>query len=231
MESYQEIVLRAIFSYLCLFILTKLMGKREISQMTFFDYVVGITIGSIAANITLNLNNDFLTMLPALVIFALFQILNSVIALKSKTFRKLVEGQQTTIIENGQINERHMAKERLNIDELLSMLRQQSIFDLNDVEDVYFENNGRMSVKLKTNKQPVTPSDINLTIKRPSISRLIIENGQINLSELQKIGYTKSYLMKQLNAFGIQSLDEVMFAQIDDQGKLYLDQKENGSQN
>lgn len=222
MPDYMMILYRAIFSYLALFILTKAMGKREISQMTFFDYVVGITIGSITAILATDLTKDFWTFFPAITVFAIFQILTSTLSLKSKRIRKLLEGSKTALIENGQINERNMVKERINMDELQSNLRQKNVFSLHDVDYAYLETDGKISVMKKKMQQAVTPSDLNIQVKSSGIGHLIIEEGKINETALRNNQLTKSWLLDQLNQQGLQP-SEVMFAQVDDQGKVFID--------
>lgn len=222
MPDYLNILIRSILSYMILFSLTRLMGKREIAQLTFFDYVVGISIGSIAANMTLNLNNDFYEMIPALVVFALFQLIHSILALKSKIFRKVTEGVERLLIENGKILEKNLTKERVNLDELHSMLRQKNVFQFSDVAYAYLETNGQLSVMKKKEQQSLTPKDLKMIVETNGVGFLVIEDGKVNEDKLKDAGITKTWLSRQLNEQGIQKIDDVLLAQFDGKS-LYID--------
>lgn len=228
MSIYLSITIRAIVSYLILFILTRLMGKREISQMTYFDYIVGITIGSMAAIMAIDKSTTILITLPGLMIFALFQIVISYTALKNKSFRKLSDGDPTFLIKNGKVMEKNLLKERLNIDELTSKLREKNAFNIADVEFALLEPDGQISVMFKTDKQSVTPSDLNIQTKYMGFSNIVIEEGRIISSRLREKGLTQSWLMSKIAEQGVYDLSNIMFAQVDESGNLYIDLYEDG---
>ncbi|MEA4825618.1 MAG: DUF421 domain-containing protein [Clostridium sp.] len=228
MSIYLSITIRAIVSYLILFILTRLMGKREISQMTYFDYIVGITIGSMAAIMAIDKSTTILITLPGLMIFALFQIVISYTALKNKSFRKLSDGDPTFLIKNGKVMEKNLLKERLNIDELTSKLREKNAFNIADVEFALLEPDGQISVMFKTDKQSVTPSDLNIQTKYMGFSNIVIEEGRIISSRLREKGLTQSWLMSKIAEQGVYDLSSIMFAQVDESGNLYIDLYEDG---
>ena len=226
MPTYLDILTRAILAYFTLFALTRLMGKREISQMTFFDYIVGITIGTLTGALITDTNKNFTTILPALIVFTLFQIITAYLSLKNRTFRKIFDGSKTILVKNGKILEKNMLKSRLNIDELNTRLRQKNVFKLADVEFAYLEPDGKISVMKKSNKAPITPSDINLQVKSSGIGHLVIEEGEIIENVLRQNKLTKAWLMNKLSQQGINNISDVMFGQVDDSGNLYVDRYE-----
>jgi uncharacterized membrane protein YcaP (DUF421 family) len=153
MKEAYIVALRAVGAYIALYMLTRWMGKREISQLTYFDYVVGITIGTLTGTAATDLSGDFWSFLPAVLVFALFQIVTSYLTLKSQAFRKLFAGTPVVLIEKGKILEHNLRKVRINAPELFSMLREKSVFRLADVELAILENNGKLSVERKMDKK------------------------------------------------------------------------------
>lgn len=223
MPEYIDITIRAIFAYLALFLLTRLMGKREISQLTFFDYVVGIIIGTVTGSMAVDTTKSPWAILPAVIVFATFQIISSYLSLKSDKFRKFVDGTPTVLIENGNIIEKNLNKARINSDELLSKLREKKAFTLADVEFAILETDGKISVMKKPDKETVTPSDLGITTRYTGIGSLIIQEGEIKGDKLQEAGLTRSWVLSKLAEKGITDLSKVMFAQVDAAGNLYVD--------
>jgi uncharacterized membrane protein YcaP (DUF421 family) len=160
-----ETIIQSALSITVLFILVKMMGKKHISQLTYFDYVVGITIGSLAANIILEDTNKFYLGLISMVVITCFPIILSYVSLKSFTARKLLDGNPTILIQNGKIVEKNLKKSKLDINDILEILRVKNAFNISDVEFAILETSGEISVELKPNKQPATPSDLNINAK------------------------------------------------------------------
>lgn len=223
MEQFLTVLIRAVVAYLILLALTRIMGKREISQLTYFDYIVGITIGSITANMSINTSTAFTTMLPALLVFCILQIISSFASLKDRRIRKLLGGSSTMLIKNGKILEGNLAKERLNFDELSSMLRNNSIASVADVEFAFLETDGKLSVMKKANKQPNKQKNSNMTGLYNGIGRYVIEEGKINNENLRANGLTTSWLMSKINERGVNDISKIYLALVDDSGTLYLD--------
>lgn len=223
MNFYIELIARALFSYFSLFIIARLMGKRQISQMNFFDYVVGITIGNIAGNMALNVEKKVTIFLPALLVFGLLQIFTSILTLKNRFFRIIFEGKQTVLIEKGKIIDKNMKKTKLNFDRLESLLRDKGVFKLADVDYAYLETSGKVSVLKKAELLPVTPSDLKINVKDSGVGNLIIEEGEVKDQLLRKLGLTCSWLASELKKQGVVDTKDVMFAQVDNTLNLYVD--------
>ena len=223
MPTFLDITLRAVLTYLVLLLFSRLMGKREISQMTFFDYVTGITIGSIGAQLTTDRDSAWLELLPAVIVFSLFQIGLSILSKKSPRLRRIVIGSPAVLIEKGKILEKNMAKERITSSELIEKLREKNAYNLADVETAILELDGQISVQLKANKRPVTPLDLNIQPPSQGLPRLIIEDGNLLNESLKDVKLTRSWLLTKLAEQGIHDISKVMLAQVDILGNLYVD--------
>lgn len=164
MPEYLLIFLRSTLAFGVLLILARLMGKKQISQLTFFDYIVGITIGNIAASLSIELGIKIVNALIGLTLWGLIPILFGVIGLKSYKFRNLVDGHPTVLIRDGQILEENMKKEKMNISDLMLELRQKNAFNVADVEFAVMETNGKLSVMKKSDSQPITPQTFGLQV-------------------------------------------------------------------
>lgn len=231
MPAYLDVTLRAVLTYLVLLSLARLMGKREISQMTFFDYIVGITIGSISAQMSTNLASTWLHMLPAAVVFASFQIISTVLSLKSIKFRKLISDSPTVIIKGGKLLEKNIAKEKLSVSEVMTKLREKNAFKLADVETAIFETDGQISVQLKSHKAPATPSDLNISVQSNGLPRIVIEDGKVMEEGLKDLKLTRAWLYSMLAKQNVCDPSKVMLAQVDTSGSLYVDLYEDGINN
>src|SRR5690625_4986657 len=154
--DFWEMILRATGSFLVLLIMTRLMGRKQISQLTFFNYITGIALGSIAANMASETNIHFLNGLTSLVWWSLLTILVGYIGIKFPKARIALDGQPVVVIKKGKILEEKLKKLRLNIDDLTMLLRDQKVFSVKDVESAIFESNGKLSIMLKEEKHPVT---------------------------------------------------------------------------
>ncbi|MCU9595644.1 DUF421 domain-containing protein [Caldibacillus thermolactis] len=225
------IVIRSLISFIVLLLLTRLMGKRQVSQLTFFDYIVGITIGSIAAEMSFDQNVRIINGITSLLIWGLIPFILAIISLKSRTFQQLIDGKPTIIIKNGEILEKSMKKVFLSIEELMLLLREKNIFKISDVEIAILETNGQLSVLKKTSQQPVTPQMLKMVLKQEKAPTLLIVDGQILYKNLATLGYTEEWLMKEIRKQGATNTDEVFLAQVSSDGELFVDLYEdhNGS--
>lgn len=149
MPDWIEVVIRSVCIIGGLFFITKLLGKKQLSKLSFFEYIVGITVGDIAGTITMDIDLNILNGVVSILIWTLFPIVISHISLKSKKFRDIVEGKATTFIQEGKILEENLKYEKYSTDELLEQLRKKNIFQVSDVEFAILETNGELSVLLK----------------------------------------------------------------------------------
>lgn len=214
------ISIKSIISVSILFILTKIMGKKQISQLTLFDYVVGISIGSIAAELAINESISYIQGITGMTIYALFTILLSIISLKSRLARKILDGVPTILIQNGEINEKGLKKAKMNINDLIEECRLKDVFDIKDIKFAILETSGNLSIQLKSKHKPLTPEDINVKTKDTGLCVNLIIDGKILNNHLDIIGKDTKWLNSELDKKGIKNTSDILLAYIDSSKKL-----------
>lgn len=221
------IVIRSIIAFLLLFIMTRIMGKKQISQLTFFDYCVGITIGSIAATMSVDQNVKALNGLVSLFIWGIFPIVLAYAGMKSLKFSNITDGQPAVIIDKGKILEKNLKKNLMNLSELMLLLREKGVFHVSDVEQAVFETNGELSIMLKSEQQPVTPKTLGISVAKEHGPTILIMDGKIMKKSLEHLGYSKLWLLQQIQQQGAKNEKDVFLAQMDSKGRIYVDLYQN----
>lgn len=211
--------------FISLLFFTRILGKTQVGQLTFYEYISGITIGSLAANIAAADAEKVWSHYYDLVLFVALTYLISAITIKSRPLRKLIDGSPTIVIENGRIIEENMKGLRYDIDELNGHLRQQGILDPAEVQYAILETTGDLSVIKKADHQPITKSDLNIHLKDPSFPVELVMDGVIIKRNLDKENLTEVWLEKQLSNQGILDVSEVTYAVIDSKGNLFINRK------
>ncbi len=221
------VIIRTVILYILVFIVTRLMGKRQIGQLQPFELAVAIMVSALAAvsmeDISIPLINSII---PILLIMSM-QILVSVLSLKYSSARVMLCGKPSIVIMNGKIQESEMKNLRININDLLEQLRVAGYYNLADVEFAIFETNGQVSVLPKSQKRPVNPEDFNISTEYEGVSHSLIIDGQINYDNLNKVGLTEEWLRQKLLKFGINDASNVLLASIDSGGRLFFQEKDN----
>lgn len=222
MPDILSTIIRSIMLIIGLFIITKLLGKKQLSSLSFFEYIVGITVGDIAGTLAMDPDLSLRDGIASLVVWSFVPLAISTISLRSRAFRKIVEGKSTTFIENGNILEKNMRKEKYSIDELLEQLRKKSVFKVADVEFASLDSNGELSVLLKKAKQPLKYEDIGIEIEDESASVSVLEDGKFNEENLNRAGLDKNTLIEKIREKGYK-LEEVFYAEVDSKGNISVD--------
>jgi uncharacterized membrane protein YcaP (DUF421 family) len=220
-----EMIWRSAAVFLALLIWARILGKKLISQMTFFDFVAGVAIGSIGAIVMFNQRLPFGILLLGLSAFCAMAFLSDMISLKSFIGRKVLDSEPTIVIRNGQILEKGMAKERLTMDALLMKLRKKNVFYVDEVELAYFEIDGTLSVLRKSQYLPATRGDVKSTKPSRGRPQSIVIDGKVLPNSLKEAGKDEEWLHKALHEAGIQDASELALAQVDELDNLYLDKK------
>lgn len=202
--------------------LTRMLGKRQVSQLSTFEYITGISIGNLAAYLSLDTDSHWLLGLVALVVWVGMSLGIEWIQLKSKKARDLIDGKATVLIQNGRILERNLKKERITSDELLEMLRRNQVFNLDTVEFAILDTSGELNVLLKKQYQPLTPSDIGMSVQQEKPPMTVIMDGKILEEALKKAGLNENWLNAKLKQLGTTH-EHIFLGQVDSQNKLYLD--------
>lgn len=222
MPGWVLIISRSIIFLLLLFLTTKLLGKKQISELSFFEYVAGITIGSIAGEVVTGLENNQAHGALAILVFGVVTFLADYLSLKSKKFRDVVEGRGSVIIKDGKILEDNLKKEKYTTDELSALLRQKNIFKVADVEFAVLEPRGNLSALLKKENLPLTPKDLQMKVANEKEPQTVIMDGKIILEALRSAEKNPGWLQTELEKMGI-TLDNVFLGQIDSYGELTVD--------
>lgn len=220
--EYITVIQQAIFSVISLFVLTKLMGYRQISNMSVFDYINSITIGSIAAEMATDMDGDYWKGLSAMIVYAIFAIVLSKICQKSITLRRLINGKAITLYLHGELYKQNLQKAKMDIDELLIECRINGYFDLSQIEAIILEPNGKISILPVTENKPATPKDLGITPTQEEMFANIIVDGQILKYNLAHIGRDEQWLHQQLAIHNIKSINDVFLAISDRQGNCHI---------
>ncbi|MBX9976231.1 DUF421 domain-containing protein [Cytobacillus firmus] len=226
--TVNETILRVTIAFLVLFLLARLMGRKEIGQMTFFNWATAIGIGSIAGNLAVNASSPIKDGVIALIVWTLFTIMLDMIDLKSKQGRRVTTGDPLIVIKAGRIMEGALKESRVDLEELQALLRQKDIFSLKNVDYAILETNGELSILKKESEQPVTKRDLNISRPKKILFPLpteVISDGEVNTENLSKLKIDRNWLDRELQKANIQSIEDVFFAQVQQDGTLYIDTK------
>ncbi|MDR4947350.1 DUF421 domain-containing protein [Neobacillus cucumis] len=222
MPDWLDVGLRSILFIAILFLMTKLLGSKQISQLSFFEYISGITIGSVAAEVITGVDGNILHGIVVLIVFGGITYAVDVISLKSKKFRDIAEGKSSIFIKDGKVMEDSLKKEHYTIDDLNSLLRKKNVFKVADVEFAVLEPNGDLNVLLKKENQPITPKDLHLKVANEKVPQTVIMDGKILDSSLTHAQKNREWLDVELKKLGVM-LDNVFLAQVDSYGQLTVD--------
>lgn len=216
-----QLVGTAAFSAAALFIIAKFMGHKEIAQLDFFDYLSGITIGSIAAELATELEAPWKPLCAMLVYGAIALGLDA-LANRFAKIRKYVNGTPTILFDKGKLYRENLKKAKLNLSDFLMMCRQEGYFNLNDIQTAVFESNGKLSILPCSEKRPTTPADMALSPPQEGLSVEIIMDGYILDENLHRCGLDTKWLQKQLSNQGYHSAKEVFLGLCDSSHQLSL---------
>lgn len=210
-----EFIIFPLLSLAVLFIITKLMGYRQVSQLNMYDYINGITIGSIASELAIGEFDDFLQPLIAMLIYGILIILLSKLTRNSLKIRNLIDGQAVVLYENDKIYYQELKKAKLDLDEFLMQCRIAGYFKLKELSLVILETNGRLSFYPKQQYQQVTAEDLNLKITPIKLPSLLIKEGKIIYENLNLINRDTQWLERELAVLGVKINDVLLMYQED----------------
>lgn len=214
---------RAILTFVILMIYTRILGKQQISQLNFFDYVIGITVGSIAATMTSDLSIRIYPQLVGLTTWVGLALAVQMFSLKFRGISKIIDGEPVVVVHNGKILEDNLSKIRVKNADLLETLREKGAFNIADVEFAIMETDGNVSVLKKSQLAPVTPQDLHISTSYQGVPTELVLEGKILRQNLREIHQNEDWLLGELEKQGIHDIREVMYASLDTSGKLYID--------
>lgn len=216
------IIFRTILVLIVLFLLTKFMGKKQVSQMNIYDYLIGITIGSVAADIALDTDKDIVSGIVSLIIFGLSGVLVTYLTLKSITFRRLFAGVPTILIENGNIIEKNLRKEGIDINDLQEEARQFGYFDLSRINYAILEISGKISFLAKADDEVVTRKDMKIKVKDEGLCANIVIDGILLENNLRNMNKDKVWLDGELIKKGYKDYTNILLLTLDVNGKIII---------
>ena len=222
-----ESILTAVISVVVMFILTKLIGNRAISQMNMFDYINSITIGSIASELAVSEPRDIIQPLVAMTVYAVTVIVLAVVTGRSLAFRRFVEGRRILLMENGKLIYRNFKKAKIDVNEFLMQCRLQGYFDLSEIDSAVAESNGRISILPYSAKIPPSADDLKVVAQQESLFSNIILNGKILKGNIKRLGFNEPWLESKLKQNRIKSIDEIFLGTADKEGEVRFYLKSN----
>lgn len=220
--QWMELTLRVFVSYLVLLVMTRLMGKKQLSQLTFFNYVTGITIGSMAASLATDNTLQFEHGIYSLILWSALTILMEYLTLKSIKIRYWTDGRPTVLIKHGEVVKSALKKTRYNMDELNMMLRKVNIFNMEEVDYAVLENNGELTVLKKVEYLNFTKMDSGKSFKpNKNFPTEVINDGKINKDTLDELGLDMKWLEFEIKKKGYK-LEDIFYAEIDSSTELFI---------
>lgn len=218
-------VLRTTIACFLLLFLARIIGRKMISQMTFFDFIVGVVVGTICGSLAMVSNNSVQSAVTAMVTLTALTLIIDYVHIKSHIFRKATQSEPVVVVKNGEVIEKNLSNLKLTVNELMALLREKNAFNICDVEFAIMEISGKLSVLKKSQEHPVTPSDLKIPTEYKGISKEIIIDGEIMYENLNDAKLDVGWLMSELKKRNIDNVNEVFFAALDTSGNLYTSKR------
>ena len=218
-----KVILTSLLSVAALFIITKIMGHKQVAQLDFFDYISGITIGSIGAELATELEEPYPPLI-ALAVYGLASIVLNFLTQRISKTRKYINGAPTFLMNNGRLYRKNLKQAKLDLSEFMLLCREQGYFDLDEIQTAIFEHNGKLSILPKAENRPITPKDLKIMTKPDFIGVEVIMDGCIMGENLSRMGRDENWLIKQLKAQGYKEAKEIflgIYRSEEDTLKLY----------
>lgn len=220
-----KVLVSSLVSLTSLFLLTKVMGNREMAQLSMFDYISSIAIGSIAGEMAAMSTDNLIQPLLSMTFLSVFTLTINYLTCKSIILRRFFQGQSLLLYQDGQLYEKNMLNAKVDIGELLAECRVMGYFDLEDIHTIILESNGKLSIHPMSNKRPVTPEDLHIDPVQPTPMANIIIDGIIMKGNLKSTGKDQAWINYRLNQEGVTDINDVMLATFDstkDDMNIYL---------
>ncbi len=220
------ILIRTFLLYLLVVVAMRMMGKRQVGELQPSELVIAIMISDVASIPMQNTGVPLLSGVVPILTLLIAELIVSFISLKNRKIRRLLSGKPSLLIYKGKINEREMARQRFNLEDLLEELRISNYADVSQIDYAILETNGQISVIPKTEARPVTIGDLNLQVPDTELPYTIISDGQLDREELKRSGRDEVWLDRQLHANKVGQIKDVFLGTIDSNGNLFIQVKE-----
>lgn len=212
MENVIKVLILAPVSFIYLFIIGKILGKKQVGELDFIDYVVGISIGSIAAEMATETQDPWYLFLISMSIFAGLDLIIALLGRKGNFLKKLFKGSPMIIVKNGEIDYYQLKKSKLDLNDLMGMARNLGYFDFNDIDFAIFETTGEISIMPKSSKKPVVCSDLNIEVETPILVQNVVMDGNISKFALDYLNKDKNWLLEKLKITSKKELKNILLA-------------------
>lgn len=222
-----NVTLRAISSLVALFLVTKMLGKKQVSQLSLFDYVIGISIGNFAAEMTINLESNEIYGIWAVVLFGMVAYIIGILTMKSMRIRRFFMSKPTVIIDSGEIIYKNLKRINLDINDMLEQVRSAGYFDLYEVESAVMEANGNLSILPKSDYKPITLKDINKKETNSGLCANVVIDGKIMEKNLVNINKTKKWLETAIKKQGYSDLSKILLVTVNKKDEIRIYKKHN----
>jgi len=223
-----ETSIRTLVGFIVLLLATRVLGKKQLSQMTFFTYITGIALGNITGEMIVHKDIRMIDVIVGMTLWALLTIGVELMSLKSPRARVLLDGEPTIIIKKGKILEKAMAANKLNMDDLSMLLRNKNVFSVSEVDYAILEPNGKLSVMKRVEEESITKKDLLIPVKqRLYLPSELIVDGKVVAKNLKELNMNKEWLEHQIRLTGVKSVKEVFYAELQSDGSVYVDKKTN----
>ena len=209
MSNIVNVIIKGYLSLVFLFFVIKMLGKKQVSQLNIFDYVIGISLGNLAAEMTINSDISIITGLLAMVIYGSCSLFVSFITNKSIMARRLISGVPIVLIEHGKISKKELKRVKLDINDLLQDAREDGIFDITKVDYAIMESSGKVTFLLKSENEPLTVKDMNIKKNNPGLTANLVMDGNIMYNNLTNFGKDEKWLMKKIKEKGISDIKDI----------------------
>jgi uncharacterized membrane protein YcaP (DUF421 family) len=223
MRDVIDTAIRVLIGYSVLLLFTRLLGKKQLGQITYFSYITGIAMGDIVSEMIANEDVKIIDSVLGIVFWSLLTLLNEYIIIKSSKARKILNGEPVIVVKKGVIIKKALTSHKMNIDELIMLLHSKDIFSIKDVDYAILEPNGQLSVLKMHNKENVIKEDLNIPVKnRLYVPSKIIVDGKVIFKKLQESNLDTEWLNVQLKSAGLDSIEDVFYAELQEDGTLYI---------
>lgn len=212
MEDVYSVLLQSLLAFVVLFLIAKMLGKKQISQLQFTDYVIGISIGSIAAEMATVNDRPFYHFVAAMIVFGGLDFIISIISRKSHWLKVMFKGRPLILIDNGEIVYKNLVKSKLDANELMSLCRDKGFFNLQDICYCIFENSGKISVLPVSNARPTVAEDLDIPEEKVDLASTVVIDGKIIKKELKRLGKTEEWLLNELKLENNRDIKTVILA-------------------
>lgn len=229
MDSFLDVVVRSLVSIVVLFLITELMGKKQLGQLNMFDYIIGITIGSLAASLSIDESIDYVYGVVSIIIYGASAAFISFLTTKSIVLRRFFTSRPCVIMNDGKIHYNNLRKSKLDVCDLLQLARQNGYFDLSQIRYCVLEPSGKVSFLPKAKYVPVTPNDMKLKVAENGLCSNLVIDGHLMDDNIKGIGKNNSWVVGRLEKMGYKDISQLLLVICDNKEQFTVYVKDNGT--